>query len=113
MWIWLRSPMPMPKSGYRPADRWGEFKAQAWAAYIAASPALAALLREQLVSTWQPLLPTAINCFLDDFSACTAHLHLPLAHRQATRTTNLLERLFGEERRAPRPYRMPSASGRC
>ena len=38
-------------------------------------------------------------CFLDDFAACIAHLKLPLAHRKATRTTNLLERLFGEERR--------------
>jgi transposase-like protein len=36
---------------------------------------------------------------LDDFEACIAHLQLPIAHRRATRTTNLLERLFGEERR--------------
>ncbi len=44
-------------------------------------------------------MPTAVNCFLDDFEACIAHLKLPLAHRKATRTTNLLERLFGQERR--------------
>jgi len=92
-----------------PADRWGEFKAQAWSAYTAASPALAELLREQLVCTWQPVLPTAVNCFLDDFEACIAHLKLPLAHRQATRTTNLLERLFGEERR--RTKTIPHAFG--
>ena len=30
---------------------------------------------------------------------CIAHLRLPIAHRKAIRTTNLLERLFGEERR--------------
>ena len=36
---------------------------------------------------------------LDDFEACIAHLRLPIAHRRAIRTTNLLERLFGEERR--------------
>ena len=40
-----------------------------------------------------------MSCFLDDFAACIAHLKLPLTHRKATRTTNLLERLFGEERR--------------
>ena len=44
-------------------------------------------------------LPAATACFLDDFAACIAHLKLPLADRKATRTTNLLERLFGEERR--------------
>ena len=30
--------------------------------------------------------------------ACIAHLRFPLGHRRAIRTTNLLERLFGEER---------------
>ncbi len=34
-----------------------------------------------------------------DFEACIAHLRLPVTHRRATRTTNLLERLFVEERR--------------
>ncbi len=38
-------------------------------------------------------------CLDDDFEACIAHLKFPLAHRRAIRTTNLLERLFGEERR--------------
>jgi transposase-like protein len=38
-------------------------------------------------------------CFLDDFESCIAHLQLPIAHRRATRTTNLLEQVFGEERR--------------
>jgi transposase-like protein len=30
---------------------------------------------------------------------CIAQLELPIAHRRVARTTNLLERLFGEERR--------------
>jgi hypothetical protein len=33
---------------------------------------------------------------MDDFEACIAHLQFPVTHR---RTTNLLERLFVEERR--------------
>src|SRR5262249_24393240 len=33
------------------------------------------------------------------YEACIAHLRFPLAHRRSIRTTNLLERLFGEERR--------------
>jgi putative transposase len=35
----------------------------------------------------------------DDYGRCIAHLRFPLAYRRAIRTTNLLERLFGEERR--------------
>ena len=35
----------------------------------------------------------------DDFEACITHLRLPVTHRRSTRTTNLIERLFGEERR--------------
>src|SRR5206468_2828702 len=44
-------------------------------------------------------LPSAVACLEDDFEACIAHLRFPLGHRRAIRTTNLLERLFGEERR--------------
>jgi uncharacterized protein len=41
----------------------------------------------------------AVACFMDDFEACIAHLRFPVTHRRAIRTTNLLERLFVEERR--------------
>ena len=44
-------------------------------------------------------MPTATKCILDDFEACISHLRLPTSHRRAIRTTNMLERLFGEERR--------------
>ena len=44
-------------------------------------------------------LPSAVACFEDDFEGCIAHLRLPVTHRRSTRTTNLLERLFVEERR--------------
>jgi hypothetical protein len=40
-----------------------------------------------------------VACFRDDFEACIAHLRFPLQHRKVIRTTNLLERLFLEERR--------------
>jgi putative transposase len=51
------------------------------------------------VATYGGDLPTAVACLNDDFEACIAHLRFPLAHRRVIRTTNLLERLFGEERR--------------
>jgi putative transposase len=56
-------------------------------------------------------LPGAIACFEDDFEACIAHLRLPVTHRGAIRTTNLLERLFVEERRRLKIIPTPLASG--
>jgi transposase-like protein len=82
-----------------PAERWRELKAQAFAACTAGSPATARLLRDEFVKRFERELPSATSCFLDDFEACIAHLRMPIAHRRAVRTTNLLERLFGEERR--------------
>jgi putative transposase len=60
-------------------------------------PALARPLRD-LVATYGAALPSALACLEDNFEACIAHLRFPLAHRRAIRTTNRLERLFGEER---------------
>ena len=82
-----------------PEERWREVKAQAFAAYTAGSPAVARLLREEFVTRFERELPSATTCFLEDFEAAIAHLRVPIAHRRAVRTTNLLERLFGEERR--------------
>jgi transposase-like protein len=82
-----------------PEDLWPEFKACVQACYQAASPALARLLHDQVVADYAKVLPSAVACLQDDFEACIAHLKFPLAHRRAIRTTNLLERLFGEERR--------------
>ena len=79
--------------------RWPDFKARATAAYQAPSRAIARDLAEGLVRDYESKLPSAVACFMDDFEACIAHLRLPVTHRRATRTTNLLERLFLEERR--------------
>src|SRR6266540_540721 len=52
-----------------------------------------------VVADFATELATAVRCFTDDFEACIAHLRMPVTHRRAIRTTNLLERLFVEERR--------------
>lgn len=80
-------------------------------AYQAPSSALARLAAEEFSKTWGKELPSAVACFEADFEACIAHLKLPVAHRRVTRTTNLLERLFGEERRRPKviPHALASA----
>ena len=82
-----------------PADLWPEFKARVTACYQAPSRAIARDLAAGIRADYATLVPSAVACFEDDFEACIAHLRLPVTHRRATRTTNLLERLFVEERR--------------
>jgi putative transposase len=82
-----------------PESQWPEIAIRARACYEAASPALATLLREDFAQVYGRELPTVVQCFTDDFEACIAHLRFPLRHRKVIRTTNLLERLFLEERR--------------
>ncbi len=82
-----------------PDDLWPDFKARATAAYQAPSRAIARDLADGLVTDYDSKLPSAVACFMDDFEACIVHLRMPVTHRRAIRTTNLLERLFLEERR--------------
>jgi len=82
-----------------PEDVWPEFKARVSASYQAPSRAIARDLAAGVVVDYAADYPSAVACFEDDFEACIAHLRLPIAHRRAIRTTNLLERLFVEERR--------------
>lgn len=82
-----------------PEDAHREVLDAARAAYQAPSPAMARALKDDLVERYEKLYPSAVACFVEDFEACIAHLRLPPAHRKSVRTTNLLERLFREERR--------------
>ena len=80
-------------------DLWPEFKTRATAPYQAPSRKIGRELAEGVVADYGSDLANAVACFMDDFEACIAHLRLPISHRRATRTTNVLERLFVEERR--------------
>jgi transposase-like protein len=82
-----------------PTDLWHEFKARVTACYQAPSRAIARKLAAGVRADYANLLPSALACFEDDFEACIAHLRLPVTHHRFARTTNLLERLFVEERR--------------
>ena len=81
-----------------PEDVWPDFKVRAQAAYQAPSRAIARELAAG-VADYGRKYDSAVACFMDDFEACIAHLRFPVTHRRAIRTTNLLERLFVEERR--------------
>lgn len=82
-----------------PESLMAEFKEAAKASYQAPSVAMARVLRKDLVERFGKECPTAVRCFEEDFEACIAHLNCPPKHRRFVRTTNLLERLFLEERR--------------
>ena len=82
-----------------PDSEWPESREKAKTAYQAPSREVARMLRDAVVAEYEKRFPPAVKCFLDNFEACIAHLGFPIAHRRVIRTTNLLERLFGEERR--------------
>lgn len=88
---------------------WPELKAEASGVYTAANPETARLLKESFLKRWHKKFPTAAACFEEDFEACIAHLLFPITHRRAIRSTNLLERLFEEDRR--RTKVLPHAFG--
>jgi len=54
---------------------------------------------EEFVHTYGRSFPSAVECFQDDLPAKLNHLKLPAEHRKRVRTTNLLERGFGEQKR--------------
>ena len=82
-----------------PDDLWPEFKGRVTAAHQAPSRTIARDCGAGVVAGYEAELPSATACFMDDLGACFAHLRNPITHRRAIRTTDLLERLFVEERR--------------
>ena len=82
-----------------PTDLWPRVQDAGGGLLSAPSRAIARELTNGIRSGYTATLPSAVSCFEDDFEACIAHLRLPVTHRRTTRTTNLLERLFVEERR--------------
>jgi transposase-like protein len=53
----------------------------------------------KVVEKYEKRFPEAMRILSQDLDACLMVLRLPLKHRRVVRTTNLLERLFGENRR--------------
>ncbi|MFQ5875132.1 MAG: transposase [Dehalococcoidia bacterium] len=54
---------------------------------------------QALIARFRGRYPSAMERLADDLEACLEHLRFPEAHRKRIRTTNLLERLFGEGKR--------------
>jgi putative transposase len=68
-------------------------------AFTAATYAEGLAQARAIIGQYQEAFPSAMKCLAQDLEECLTALKLPLAHRVQTRTTNLLERLFGEGKR--------------
>jgi transposase-like protein len=56
-------------------------------------------LAAEFINLYQGLYPRAVASFSDDLEASLTHLRFPVNHRKGIRTSNSIERLFGEQKR--------------
>lgn len=56
---------------------------------------------------YEPIYPTAVACLRRDLEACLTFYAFPKAHWRSIRTSNIIERLFGEVKR--RSHKMAAA----
>lgn len=76
-----------------------EVKQAVTAVYYAPEHSTAELLAGDFVERFSKRFPAAVKCFLEDLQACIIHLKYPASHHRFIRTTNLIERAFGEQKR--------------
>jgi transposase-like protein len=76
-----------------------EVKALVNSAYKAPNRKVAEMIAQDLLVRYSDRYPAAMKAFQDDLEACWAHLRCPSVHHRFIRTTNLLERAFGEQKR--------------
>lgn len=83
-----------------PVDHQGEVKATIHTAFHHEGSYEEGLAQaRKVVEKYEKRFPEAMRILSQDLEACLTVLRLPLKHRRVVRTTNLLERLFGENRR--------------
>ncbi len=56
-------------------------------------------IAKEVIERFKDRFPASMECLAEDLEACLQCLKLPVDHHKRVRTTNLLERLFGENRR--------------
>lgn len=59
------------------------------------------------IEKYEPIYPTAVACLQRDLEACLTFYAFPKAHWKTIRTTNVIERLFGEVKK--RTHKMAAA----
>lgn len=82
-----------------PPALWPEVKAEILQIRDAATYEMGKELAQGLIEKYKKEYPSLISSFSEDLEALLSHLKLPVRHRKNTRTTNLIERSFLEEKR--------------
>jgi transposase-like protein len=85
--------------GKAPKEAWETLKKEIHQSFTARSYQEGLRAGRALISRWRSRFPAAMACLEEDLEACLQCLKLPPEHRKRVRTTNVLERLFGESRR--------------
>jgi len=67
--------------------------------FLAPDHATALRRGRALIARFRSRCPSAMECLAKDLDECLTYLRFPVEHRTRLRTTNLLERAFGESRR--------------
>jgi putative transposase len=74
---------------------------EAWLNNICMAPTyeVGCRLAAEFIKLYGDRFPRAVASFRDDLEASLTHLRFPLNHRRGIRTSNSIERLFGEQKR--------------
>ncbi len=66
-----------------------------------------------MIAENKDLYPSAMECLENDLEECLTYLKFPKEHSKRIRTTNLIERAFGESKRRTKviPYFFKEQSG--
>jgi transposase-like protein len=85
--------------GKAPAAMRAELKAEILKSFHAETYAEGLRIGREVIARYKQRLPNAMKCLADELEACLQALKLPKAHHRRLRTSNLLERTFGEKKR--------------
>jgi len=93
--------------GYIPVQQQAQVEPELKALFYQDSRAQADQAWAAFCAKYERVYPTALECLKRDQEACLAFYAFPKAHWKTIRTTNVIERLFGEVKR--RSHKMASA----
>ena len=86
-------------AGKLPQFAMSEVMPQIRAIFYAPNREVAEFTAKQIIEKYAADYPAAMRCLQDDLEACLNFLDFPYGHHKHIRTTNLIERAFGEEKR--------------
>ena len=85
--------------GKAPKEVSDELQREIWKSFHAAGYDEGLRIGREVIAKFKDRFPAATACLEEDLEACLQCLKLPAEHQKKIRTTNLLERLFEENRR--------------